>query len=133
MSDPRVLAADAVVTVDGEVLLLERDHDPYRGRWVLPGGVVEQGETAAEACVREVAEEVGVDVAATELVGLYDDPDRDPRGNVSAAYCCDPVEDDPRPEPREEARRVDTFPPGELPEMGFDHTRIVADAIDNHR
>lgn len=123
----RALATDGVVFVDGEVVLLERTHPPFEGHWVLPGGMVERGETAAEACVREVREEVGLEVTVEAFVGLYDDPGRDERGNVSAAYRCRPV-GDADPEPREEARRVETFDPTALPEMGFDHARIVGDA-----
>ncbi|MFB6169915.1 MAG: NUDIX domain-containing protein [Haloarculaceae archaeon] len=78
--------------------------------------------------VREVREEVGFDVTVGAFVGLYDDPGRDPRGTVSAAYRCRPV-DGATPEPREEARRVATFDPGDLPAMGFDHARIVGDAV----
>jgi 8-oxo-dGTP diphosphatase len=124
----RALATDAVIVLDGEVVLLERTHSPFEGSWVLPGGLVEPDETAQEACVREVNEEVGLDVAVEEFVGLYDDPDRDERGNVSAAYRCTPVSDD-EPIPREEAWRVKTFDPADLPEMGFDHEQIVTDAL----
>lgn len=127
--DLRVLATDAVIEIDGEVLLMERDHPPFEGTWVLPGGLVERDETAAAACVRETREEVGLDVEVVEFVGLYDDPDRDERGNVSAAYRCRPVET-ADPTPREEARRVDTFDPETPPETGFDHARIIADAFD---
>ena len=126
----RALATDGVVFVEGEVLLLERTHPPFEGYWVLPGGMVERGETAAEACVREVREEVGLEVAVEGFVGLYDDPARDERGNVSAAYRCRPV-GDADPEPLEEARRVATFAPDDLPELGFDHARIVADAVES--
>lgn len=129
MPDVRALATDAVVVIDGEVLLMERDHDPYENQWVLPGGIVERGETAREACERETEEEVGLDVEATTFVGLYDEPDRDPRGNVSAAYRCEPTDDAGDPEPREEASAIETFPPDDLPEMGFDHREIVADAF----
>ena len=125
----RTLATDGVVLVDEQVLLVERDRQPHAGDWVLPGGLVERGETAREACEREVAEEVGLDVTAEAFVGLYDEPDRDPRGNVSAAYRCVPV-DDADPEPLEEARTVESFDPDDLPSMGFDHERIVLDAID---
>jgi 8-oxo-dGTP diphosphatase len=128
MVEVRALATDAVIVLDGEVVLLERAHSPFEGSWVLPGGLVEPDETAQEACVREVNEEVGLDVAVEEFVGLYDDPDRDERGNVSAAYIGTPVSDD-EPIPREEARQVKTFDPADLPEMGFDHEQIVADAF----
>lgn len=123
----RALAADGVVFIDGQVVLLKRSHPPYEGHWVLPGGMVERGETAAKACSREVLEEVGLDVRVERFVGLYDEPGRDERGNVSAAYLCVPVRDED-PEPRDEASRVETFDPADLPEMGFDHARIVDNA-----
>lgn len=128
MVEVRALTTDAVIEIDGEVLLLERDHAPFEGYWVLPGGLVERDETAQEACIRETNEEVGLAVTVEEFVGLYDDPDRDERGNVSAAYHCSPA-DDANPSPREEARAVETFDPTSLPEMGFDHEQIVTDAL----
>lgn len=128
--DFRALAVDAVVPLDGEIVMLERNHPPEEGTWVLPGGMVEADETAAAACARETAEEIGLDVRPVSLIGLYDDPDRDERGNVSAAYRCRPV-GNIDPEPLEEARRVATFAPDDLPEMGFDHARIVADGIES--
>ncbi|MFB6171393.1 MAG: NUDIX domain-containing protein [Haloarculaceae archaeon] len=128
----RALATDGVVLTGDGVVLLERDHPPHEGEWVLPGGLVEADETAAEACAREVREEIGLSVRPVQFVGLYDDPDRDERGNVSAAYLCVPV-DGATPEPREEARRVDTFRLAEHPPLGFDHDRILADALDPTR
>ncbi|MFC6942365.1 NUDIX hydrolase [Salinirubellus sp. GCM10025818] len=128
MTEIRALAADGVVVLGSEIVLLERDHPPEAGRWVLPGGMVEPDETARTACAREVREETGLDVRPVSFVGLYDAPGRDPRGNVSAAYLCLPT-DDAEPEPRAEARRVGTFAPEDLPELGFDHGGIVADAL----
>lgn len=128
----RALAVDAVVPIDGEILMLERNHPPAEDTWVLPGGMVEPDETAAEACTRETAEEVGLDVSPVSLIGLYDDPDRDERGNVSAAYLCLRA-DDADPRPVAEARQVDTFPPASLPETGFDHAQIIADALQLRR
>ncbi len=107
---------------------MERSHEPFEGCWVLPGGMVERDETAREACERETQEEVGVDVSAEELVGLYDDPDRDRRGNVSAAYLCRVVEGEPRP--REEAARVEWHPIDDPPETGFDHGEMLDDAAE---
>lgn len=130
MVEVRALATDAVIVIDEDVVLLERDHPPFEGCWVLPGGLVEQGETAREACIREVNEEVGLDVTDDSFVGLYDDPDRDERGNVSAAYRCSPVDGEP-PTPQDEARRARTFAPTDLPETGFDHAHIIADALGN--
>jgi len=63
MVEVRALTTDAVVELDGDVLLLERNHPPFEGSWVLPGGLVERNETAREACARETKEEVGLDVS----------------------------------------------------------------------
>ena len=128
MVEVRALTADAVIELEEGVLLLERNHPPFEGHWVLPGGLVEQDETTREACVRETKEEVGLDVTVEDFVGLYDDPNRDERGNVSAAYRCTPTGDE-TPQPREEARQVETFDPADLPETGFDHERIVTEAV----
>jgi 8-oxo-dGTP diphosphatase len=128
MGTSRALTTDGVIFIDGRVLLIERNHPPFEGYWVLPGGYVERDETAREACIREVREEVGLDVEPTAFVGLYDDPERDERGNVSAAYLCQPSGDG-QPEALDEAKQVRLFEPSALPEMGFDHRTIVDDAL----
>ena len=56
----------------GKILLIRREDN---GRWCLPGGGMDPGESAAEACVREVFEETGLQVKATKLVGIYTSPD----------------------------------------------------------
>ena len=56
----------------GKILLTRREDN---GRWCLPGGGMDSGESAAETCVREVFEETGLQVKATKLVGIYTSPD----------------------------------------------------------
>lgn len=56
-----------------EKVLLTRRED--NGRWCLPGGGMDSGESAAEACAREVLEETGLQVLVTKLVGIYTTPD----------------------------------------------------------
>lgn len=63
------LCVGAVVVEDDRLLLVRRGHGPAAGEWAVPGGRVEPGETMAEAVVREVAEETGVEVVCEELVG----------------------------------------------------------------
>lgn len=54
--------------------LLTRRAD--NGRWCVPGGMMESGESAAEACEREVLEETGLTVRVKRLIGVYSDPDQ---------------------------------------------------------
>lgn len=75
-----VVGVGAVVVRGSEVLLIKRGKDPLRGRWLVPGGTVELGETLAEAVVREVREETGLDVVPGEVVFVFDRIDRDATG-----------------------------------------------------
>ncbi len=59
----------AVARDAGRLLLVRRGQDPGRGRWSLPGGRVEAGETLAQAVEREVAEETALRVRCADLVG----------------------------------------------------------------
>ncbi|QTI44028.1 DUF6197 family protein [Streptomyces nojiriensis] len=74
--------ADVVCIRGGDVLVIERGWPPHQGRLALPGGHVDAGETSREAAARELLEETCVHVPADSLVlvGVYDAPERDPRG-----------------------------------------------------
>ncbi len=67
-----LVGVGAVIVAEGKVLLVRRGNEPLKGRWTLPGGLLEVGETLAEGVVREVREETGLAVEPVELIELMD-------------------------------------------------------------
>ena len=67
-----IVGVGAVVVHQGRVLLVQRGREPLKGKWSLPGGMLELGESLTQGVVREVQEETGLDVEAVELVELID-------------------------------------------------------------
>lgn len=127
-ADLVVCAPDA--TGRPHVLLIQRGGPPHQGSWALPGGHVDPGETSAAAAVRELLEETGVDLPADHirLVGVFDDPERDPRGPyVSAAYAAW-LDSMPEPTAGDDATAARWWPLGDLPDLAFDHADILAHA-----
>ena len=67
-----LIGVSAVVVDRGRVLLVRRGTEPMKGRWTLPGGLIELGEPLEAAVVREVSEETGLTVEPLELIELLD-------------------------------------------------------------
>ncbi len=66
-----IVAAGALVEVDGKVALVRRGVEPGKGLWALPSGYVEADETAEEAAARETREEIGLEIEIENLLGVY--------------------------------------------------------------
>ncbi|MFI7274118.1 NUDIX domain-containing protein [Streptomyces sp. NPDC049879] len=123
--------ADAVLFSGGRVLLIERGWPPFEGRWALPGGHVDPGETGRHAAARELAEETGVHVPADELtlVGVFDAPGRDPRGRyVTVAYRAE-APAGTEATAGDDAADARWWPLTALPLLAFDHAQIISAAV----
>jgi len=77
-----IVGVGGVVVVDGRVLLIKRRFEPLAGRWSIPGGAVETGETMREALAREVREETALDVEVGPVLGVFDRITRDAEGRA---------------------------------------------------
>lgn len=123
------LTADAVLLKGREVLLIRRAREPWKGMWALPGGFVEVGERVEEAARRELMEETGLRGDIVDLLGVWSDPKRDPRGHiVTTAFVMkvSGIVDVGLDE--EETIEARWFPLDKLPELAADHAQILAAA-----
>jgi diamine N-acetyltransferase len=79
-------AAHAAIVEQGRVLLVQRAHPPNEGRWSLPGGMIELGETVEDAVRREVLEECGLEIAVKDLIQVLDNIIYDEQGRIRFHY-----------------------------------------------
>src|SRR5690348_9091527 len=86
MPEQRIPCVGAIITDSDRILLIRRGHEPEAGRWSLPGGRIEAGETDEQALIREVREETGLEVAPGRLIGAVDRPCPDGRVLVIRDY-----------------------------------------------
>ncbi|KAL4448962.1 hypothetical protein ABPG77_007679 [Micractinium sp. CCAP 211/92] len=110
----------------------QRKHDPFAGRWALPGGFVDEGEPLEQAAARELQEETSVDPSSVLLtqVGAFGDPGRDPRGwCVTVAYGAIVPSTELGVKAADDAQAAQWFPIPSLPRLAFDHKLVVRTAF----
>ncbi|MCU0913920.1 MAG: NUDIX hydrolase [Planctomycetes bacterium] len=130
-----MVTVDAAVfaCVEGRVrlLLIQRRHEPFQGRWALPGGFVEMDEDLDAAVARELAEETGLKDIPLEQLHTFGKPGRDPRGRtITIAYFGVVPQDAPPVTAADDAAQARWFDLDKLPEMAFDHDEIARCAIE---
>lgn len=128
------LTVDAVIFSFADktkkVLLVKRKNEPYKGQWVFPGGFVDDGENLEAAAIRELEEETSLQMESLIQVRAYGAPGRDPRGHtVTVAFIGQVNADAVIVEAASDADAVEWFDLNNLPQLGFDHSEILKDAI----
>jgi ADP-ribose pyrophosphatase YjhB (NUDIX family) len=112
--NPKPVAC-GIVRRDDRIVLMRRATEPGRGRWTMPGGFVDLGESVPQAARREIAEELAIEAEIGDLVGVYSSPsDR----VVVVVYAAEALGE---PRTTEEALEVKAFAPDEIPwqELAF--------------
>ena len=124
------LTVDIVILYNGGVVLIKRKHEPFKDHYALPGGFVEYGERVEDAAIREAKEETGLDVKLLRLVGVYSDPNRDPRGHtVTTAFLALGTGELKAGDDAKEVHVVPVEKALKLP-LAFDHEKILRDALE---
>ena len=112
-------------------MLIKRKYPPFKDHYALPGGFIEKGESPEQALKREVKEETNLNVKIVDKIGVYDDEDRDPRGEIqSTAYKCKIIGDASMMKSGDDSRMVEICQIEKLAmlDLAFDHKDILKDA-----
>jgi 8-oxo-dGTP diphosphatase len=127
-----LLAVDLTIRRSNvSIVLVKRKNPPFKNHYAIPTGFVECGETVEGSAFREAQEETGLEVQLLSLLGIYSEPERDPRGHVvSIVYLAEEAGGMLKAD--SDAREVKAFK--KIPKrMAFDHRRILTDLLDKLR
>lgn len=111
------------------ILLIKRKNEPFKDKWALPGGFVDENEALEVAARRELVEETTIKCLNLAQIGAYGNPNRDPRGHVVSIAYVGEVESQVEGKAADDAKELAWFNSTELPELAFDHLEIINDAL----
>jgi len=118
----------AIVIKDKQLLLIKRGIAPRKGSWASPSGFIETGETAEEACLRELKEETGVSGQIVKLAGVARVEDKEIYGDMLIVMYVVKV-DEGEPMPGDEVEAVRFFDMAELPDYYTKRFRGIIEDI----
>ncbi|MBD3204589.1 NUDIX domain-containing protein [Candidatus Woesearchaeota archaeon] len=121
---PRI-SVDVIVRYKNGIVLIKRKNPPIG--WALPGGFVEYNESLEDAARRETKEETNLALSSLKQMKAYSEPDRDPRGHtITIAFT---AEGTGELRSGDDARSAEIFPADAMPNLVFDHNKIIDDAL----
>lgn len=124
--DPKVAAA-VLIEQDGQVLLVRRAGDPFRGLWSLPAGFINGGEDPAEAAERECLEETGLSVRVTRVLEIISGKEHSRGADFIIVYRAEVIGGELKPD--DDADAVEWFPRDHLPPLAFRATQKVLESF----
>jgi 8-oxo-dGTP diphosphatase len=109
-----------------QILLIRRKNQPFQGMWALPGGFMEMDESLEQTAVRELEEETGLRGIDLKQFKTFSQVNRDPRTRVVTTVFYGFAEDgNDCAKGNDDAEEAEWFPVAGLPQLGFDHARII--------
>lgn len=114
---------DIIIEIGRYIVLIKRRNPPFG--WALPGGFVDYGESYETAAAREAREETGLEVINLRQFHTYSDPHRDTRMHTASTVFIGQAKG--LPAAGDDAAAAALFSQDELPELAFDHSRILGD------
>lgn len=121
------VTVDAIIEMEGGIVLIQRGKEPYKGMWALPGGHLDYGESLEKAAGRETKEETGLEIYEMHQVHAYSEPGRDPRGHYISMVFAAKVKGELRA--GDDAAKIAVYSLDALPPLAFDHAGMIRDYI----
>lgn len=123
---------DTIIQKDSRVLLVKRKNEPFKDYFALPGGFVNEGERVEDAAKREAKEETSLDIELVDILGVYSDPHRDPRGHIMSTVFIGKIShNNEKIEPlaHDDAAAIGwiDLQKVEKTSLAFDHEKIISD------
>lgn len=112
------------------VLLVQRKKDPFKGKWALPGGFLEQEEGLEAGAKRELEEETGLQVHEMNQIKAFGEPGRDPRGRIISIAFLAVIKEEQEVKANDDASDAQWFSVKDLPDLAFDHYAIIKAALE---
>ncbi|RME89893.1 MAG: NUDIX hydrolase [Candidatus Hydrogenedentota bacterium] len=120
-----LLTVDIIIEVEQDIVIIERKNPPYG--FAFPGGFVDIGESVEQAAIREAKEETNLEVELIDLLYVYSNPKRDPRGHaVSVVFV---AKGEGKLKAQDDAKKALLVNPREKHDFVFDHAEILKDYL----
>lgn len=130
------VTTDCVIFYSNEnehkVLLVKRKADPFKGKWALPGGFLEEDEPLETGAKRELQEETGLKIEKLKQLKAFGTPGRDPRGRTISIVFYGRVTSEEKVEGSDDAAEAGWFNLKDLPSLAFDHAEILQEARETY-
>ena len=120
---------DIIIQKDSRILLVKRKNEPFKDYFALPGGFVNEGERVEEAAEREAKEETSLDIELIDILGVYSDPNRDPRGHIMSTVFIGKISQNSEALAQDDAAAIDWIDLQKVEKinLAFDHEKIISD------